>query len=104
MALRPNQQALSLSKLYEISQESSYNGLTARIFINSGTVDIYGSDSATEPISLATMTLNTVNTGVSGIAEFSKSLPRYIAIKQKTGTTTELVVTYLNCDDKGSIA
>ena len=104
MALRPDQQALSLLKLYEISQENRYGGQTARIFINSGTVDIYGSDSATQPISLATMTLNTVNTGVSGIAEFSESLPRYIAIKQKTGTTTELVVTFLNAVDKGAIS
>lgn len=103
MALRPNQQALSLLKLYEISQDNKYAGQTARIFINSGTVDIYGSDSATEPISLATMTLNSVNTAVSGIDEFSQSLPRYIAIKQNGGTTTEIVVTFLNAVDKGAI-
>ena len=41
MALRPDQQALSLLKLYEISQENRYSGQTARIFINSGSVNIW---------------------------------------------------------------
>ena len=50
------------------------------------------------------MTLNSVNTAVTGIAEFSKSLPRYMAITQNSGTTTELVVTFLNAVDKGAIS
>lgn len=92
---------LALSRLYRTGAAGSK--AKARLFINSGTVSVYGSDSATQPASLAAMTLNTENTGVSGIVKFDV-VPKYIAIVQESGTTTELVSYGLNAVNLAAIS
>lgn len=107
MGLERRQRLLSLGTLYQtgimeddiVIGEQRYPNL----FINSGTVDVYGSNSATQPTSLSSMVLNDENTGVSGIVKF-EIVPKWIAIVQNTGTTTELVSYGINASAMGAIS
>jgi len=90
--------AIDLDKVYAtnrkagISEIKKYNAI--KLWINSGTVDVYGSDSETKPTALSQMTLNTENTAVGGHKAFN-AVPAWIAIVQNTGTTTDMTVTGL---------
>jgi hypothetical protein len=105
MALREwYQTAIELDKLYKV--EGSGRGaeqISPNIWINSGSVDIYVSQSATEPAALSDMTLNSDDTAVSGTAEF-KIIPNYIAVVQNSGISTEIVLSGLSQADKGAIS
>lgn len=106
MALKSYQTAMTLSRLYDASKaqiSGDSDQMVPNLYINSGTVDVYGSNSATKPANLAAMTLDTENTGVSGVNAFS-IIPRWIAVKQNGGATTELVATGLELEDQGAIA
>ena len=103
MALIPNEQiSLSLNRLYEISikKELFNNGvfsqLRPNIFIKDGTVNVYHSNSATVPTQTSEMTLASNDTNITGEQTFTRSIPKYIAIIQNTGTTTEIVGSGLN--------
>lgn len=97
----PFETTLLLGRLYRTGPAGTQRN--ARLFINSGTVSVYGSDSATQPTALSQMTLNTENTGVSGIKEFGL-VPKYIAIVQASGTTTELVSYGINAVNLAAIS
>lgn len=110
MALKEYQQTLALNKLYEAKLapiRESNEQLAPSIWINSGTVDIYKSQSATEPADLANMTLNTADAAVAGVVSFDlqgSTIPRYIAIDQDTGTSAEIIATGLSIVDLGAIS
>lgn len=85
-----NQQTAEVSKLYLANP--SYG---ARVFIGlDGTVDVYGSDSATIPTTFAEMDCPEANEGVTGILMLGIT-PRYLAFKSNTGTP-EIILT--NCN------
>lgn len=109
--VQPNQETLSLGTLYLCSathlgqpSEVDYRWQGNRsIWINSGTVNIYVSNSATQPTALSSMTLSTDDTGVSGIGALDV-IPRWIAIVQASGTSTEIVLTGVDVESKGAIS
>ena len=107
MAVERRKQTLLLNHLYKVIEDPSRPGVNYMqqpfLFINSGTVDVYGSNSETVPVSFATMTLNDENTAVKGVIGFS-IIPTYIAIKQNVGDTTELTVRGTNFIDMGAIS
>lgn len=107
MTLLTGQNTLTLSTLYEarsaVTGEIMESQLEPNIFINSGSVDIYGSNSATQPANLAAMVLTTGNTNVAGVEAFGV-IPRWIAVVQNTGTTTELVASGVRVTGRGAIA
>ena len=107
MATEKGQTTIELDTLYEASKMVGITKideqLETNLFVNSGTVNVYGSNSGTQPVSIATMTLNSENTAVGGIVPF-KVIPRWIAIVQNSGTTTELVTTGVRTIDRGAIS
>lgn len=82
------EETLSLGTLYKVGPIGP-QGQT-RLFVNSGTVNVYGSDSLTQPTAISEMTLNAENENVSGVLSFGV-IPKWLAITQNSGTTTELV-------------
>ena len=97
---------IALNRLYKSNKGIGINKvdlqLNPNIFINSGTVNIYGSNSKIQPTSVSDMTLNAENTAINGVVLFDV-IPTWIAITQNSGTTTEIVLTGVNAQDKGSI-
>ena len=105
MSLKNYQTALTLSKLYACKVGYSSHGgdqLKPNIWVNSGTVDIYTSNSATQPANLAAMTLGTSGTGVGPEILFN-AVYNYIAVVQDTGTTTELNISGVDVELLGAI-
>lgn len=98
--------SLALKTLYKVSRRvgianiKKYNSI--KMWINSGSVDIFGSDSETRPTSLSEMTLNPENSNVSG-HDYFDAIPVYLAIRQNTGTTNEVIVTGLELENLGNI-
>ena len=105
MALLGGQQAASLDTLYQCEQVTSglFGQKNSNIFINSGTVDVYHSNSATQPTALSDMVLSTDDTAIGGATEFN-IVPKYIAIVQNTGTTTEIVLSSVKITSLGAIS
>jgi hypothetical protein len=107
MALESGQQQIiQLSTLYKLSKNNNNNvrkQIAHSYWINSGTVDVYTSDSATQPTALSNMTLNSEDTNVGGKNAFGE-LASYIAFVQNTGTTTELILNNVNAESLGSIS
>lgn len=107
MTLLDGQNIVQLNTLYEVRSKVGISNIDAQLganlAVNSGSVDVYGSNSPTQPTALSEMTLEDLDTNISGITEFAL-LPRYIAFVQNTGTTTELVTTGLNVVERGSIS
>lgn len=107
MALRPDQQALELNKLYSITIPIEYSSKldthSANIWIDDGTVDIYVSNSAIKPTSITAMTLS--NNAVSGLELLDNPpYPTYTAFKQDSGTTSEIVLSMAKAIDLGAIS
>ena len=98
MTLTGNQTALTLSHLYSISEQGTatannpFRQIQPNLFVNSGTVSVYGYNGATKPTALSGMVLNSTPTVVAGILPFD-ILPTYIAVVQVSGTSTEVVIT-----------
>ena len=106
MALEAYQQTLTMGRLYAIKVSSPLSGserIGKFIWVNSGTVDIKASASATQPAVSTDMTLNTEDAGVAGTHVF-QTLTNYIWIAQNTGTTTEIVISGVEAEDLGVIA
>jgi hypothetical protein len=108
MALNVNfQQAISLNKLYKVNKKPVLSGeseqLVTNLYVNSGNVDVYGYNGATEPSSLSDMVLNHENTEVYGTIPFF-AIPSYIAIVQNEGTTTELILTGFEAEEIKNIS
>lgn len=110
MALKDYQEALSLDTLYEVTlapRTSQSEQIAPSIWINTGSVDIYASQSASVPAALSNMTLNSEDTAVEGIASFDlqgNTVPRYIAVTQNTGTSTEIIASGLSIESLGAIS
>lgn len=103
MTLRTYQTPFLLSHLYKIKMFGGGSGLgetiSPRITSVGGIVDVYGSED--EPTGLTLANLATKMALMkSGVAlESFNSLPNYIAVIQKTGTSTELVLTSIQIEE-----
>lgn len=110
MALKEYQKTLTLDRLYEVKLAPirySREQIAPSIWVNTGSVDVYASQSATVPAALANMTLNEEDTAIDGIASLDlqgNTIPRYIAVTQNTGTSTEIIATGLSILDLGAIS
>lgn len=97
---------IQLNHLYQITLPLSYNGHQGAfkpfLFINSGTVDVYGSSSLTQPTSLSNLVLEGDATAIEGYGIF-ELIPSYIVVKQNTGTTTEIILSGLEVKDLGEL-
>lgn len=101
MALKEYQTFLELNKLYEVKERGGVSGteqLKPNIYIKGGSVDIYGSNSATEPTGFADMGLTSNDTNVSAVKGLDV-LPRYIAIQENTATVSEIVVSGIDVEE-----
>lgn len=109
--VQPEQDILALDILYLCSatflgraNDVDYRWQGKRnIWIDSGSIDIYSSNSKTQPTQLSDMTLNTEDTNVTGIMALD-IIPRWIYIDQNTGTSTEIVSTGIDVESKGAFA
>jgi len=101
-----DRQQIQLDHLYSITLPNSFNSQQGAfkpyIYINSGTVDVYGSGGLSQPQSLSDLTLEDENTAVDGFDIFDL-IPTYIVVKQNTGTSTEIVVSGLKLNDLGEL-
>lgn len=105
MALLNFQKAIELDKLYEveIGSNAGTEQLRQSLFIKGGTVDVYGSNSATEPTSYSDMELREQDTDLKGVIPFD-TIPRYIAVKENTATVTELILSGVGCKELGTVS
>lgn len=92
MTLKTFQKQLSLDTLYKVNLDyhAAADQVQPNIFINSGTINIYAYNGATEPDYLNDMVLQSTSTNLSGLIPFSV-IPTYIAITQNTGTSSEII-------------
>jgi len=100
-----NKQQLQIGRLYELSIPNPFLNLGVYkpyIYINSGSIDIYGSDSNTQPLSLLNMASVASSTDIAGFSDFN-IIPRYIAISQNIGSSTEIFISGISCKDLGAI-
>lgn len=96
---------IELNHLYKLNLPNVLACLSYKpyIYVNAGTVDVYGSGCLTQPTSLSEMTLEDENTAVDGFDIF-ECIPEYICVKQNTGETTEIVVAGLKVIDLGELS
>lgn len=104
MVLKSYQKQINLDTLYEVSLNgaAASDQLKQNIYVNSGAVDIYTSNSATAPTYLNDMVLDATSSNLSGIVPFLV-IPNYIAIVQKSGTSAEIILSGLETKSLGSI-
>lgn len=99
---------LEVGKLYLVEQVKEDGEVGPQgepnLWINSGTVNVYGSGSLTAPVALSGMTLNAENTGVGPGHVLIAMAPTYIALTQASGTSTEIVIYGISVTDLGAIA
>lgn len=91
-------ETLQLNTLYHISPALHFfnnNVLFPSIFISSGSINVYASNSISKPELLSEMVLPSENTNISEFDSFY-SIPSYIYLVQNNGTTTEIVVEGIN--------
>ena len=104
MALRNYQTAISLGTLYEIKLSAASGlgeGLAPRISVKGGTVSVYFSDSATQPATLAEMSLDKA----LAKSEFFNAIPVYMAVVQDGGTVSEVILSSIQIiENLGAIA
>jgi hypothetical protein len=105
MTLQRFEKTLALNKLYGVSASATTasDEFNPSIWVNSGSVDIYCSDSATKPTALSTMTLNLSDTAISG-KNVIECLGSYISLKQNIGTSTEIIISGVDTQDLGAIS
>jgi len=98
-------EVLELDKLYEVAKRggsSASEQLEPSFWLDQGSVDVYVSNSLTQPTSRSQMTLDTDDVNISGIRQFGV-IPTYIFVTQNTGSPTEIVVAGLEVEDLGVI-
>lgn len=105
MTLQRFEKTLSLNKLYRVSASATTasDEFNPSIWINSGSIDIYCSDSATQPTALSQMTLNASDTAIIG-KNIIECLGTYMALKQNTGTSTEIIISGIEAQNLGAIS
>lgn len=96
---------IQLNHLYRILLPNTlaYINYKPYIYINKGTVNVYGSGCLTQPTHLSDMTLEQENTAVDGFDTFD-CIPEFICVTQNAGTTTEIVVAGLKVTDLGELS
>lgn len=89
-----NTETLVLGTLYEVVEYNSTDNkpIADNISIKGGTVDLYSSNSQTQPTSLAEMNIDEYDTDIEGTVKI-KIAPKYLALVQNTGTSTEITLT-----------
>ena len=106
MTLRNYQKNIAVNTLHEI-RLSSPSGLgetiSPRITSIGGLVTVYGSENA--PIGLTIANIATKMALIKDDVAISSfdSIPNYICFIQKSGTSTELVLTSINLEDSGVV-
>lgn len=106
MALKTYQEEVNLSELYEVSLRGGVSGseqINPNIWIDSGSVDVYSSNSATQPASLLDMTLNSDDEGAEGLVALS-TIPRFLAFVQNAGTSSEVILSGVQVESQGAIS
>ena len=96
---------LALDTLYEVAKRggsSASEQLEPSFWVSDGSVDVYVSNSLTQPTALSEMTLDTDDVAIGGIRQFGV-IPTYILVKQNTGSSTEVVVAGLEVEELGVI-
>lgn len=106
MALREYQTNLVLNKIHNIRMKSA-SGLgetiSPRITSVGGLVTLYGCENAPTGVTLANVATKMALIKDNIAIESFVSLPNYIVAVQKSGTSTELVLTSINLEDAGTI-
>ena len=106
MALKEYQTTLVAGKLYELKKLGGVGGtelLKPTIWIKDGAIDLRESNSATQPATVANMTLSSANTNITGLKELNY-VTRYITLVVNVTSPTEIVVTGMEVNDLGAIA
>jgi len=106
MSYNTTQVNLSLDKLYKISavnQDIISKNISHSIWVNSGSIDLYGADLNVPPVSLSEMTFNPEDAGLNGKTKLEAST-NYILLKQNTGTSTVITLTGFNVEDLGELS
>jgi hypothetical protein len=104
MALKSYQSAVALNTLF---QTTLINGLgeslKPRITSIGGLVTIYGSENEPVGLTLANIATKMALVGDDVIIKAFESFPNYIAVIQKSGTSTELVISCIQIDSVQTI-
>lgn len=99
MALKSYQSTVALNTLF---QTTLINGLgeslKPRITSIGGLVTIYGSENEPVGLTLANIATKMALVGDDVIIKAFESFPNYIAVIQKSGTSTELVISCIEID------
>lgn len=108
MPLRSYQADFDLNNLYEIQITPGSSGLgeilRPRITALPGTVTVYGSEKEPTGLTLANIATKMVLIKDDVVMDPFVSIPNYLAIVQKSGTSTELVFSSISIiDDLGVI-
>jgi len=107
MALREYQTDLALNTIHEIKLKGGGSGLGevigARITSVGGTITLYGSENEPTSVTLANVDTKMALIMDNLVIQTFTSLPNYIVAVQKTGTSTELVLTSVELEDAGTV-
>ena len=106
MALRDYQTDIAINTLHEIRLKVASGlgeTLSPRITSVGGLVTVYGSEEAPTGLTLANITDKMALIKDDVAIESFVSLPNYICLVQKSGTSTELVLTAIALEDVGTV-
>lgn len=105
MALQRYEKLLEINTLYKTSAsaKTANDKFAPSIWVNSGAINIYVSDSATKPTSLTEMTLSTSDSNISG-KNIIQCLGTYMALIQNSGTSTEIIISGVDIESLGAIS
>ena len=106
MTLLNYQTEIQIGRLYKLLATNVPGNpqLRPNIAVDSGSVDVYSSNSATQPASLSDLSIaGDDDEDVSGIQEIY-IIPRYMVIVQNQGTSTEVILSQCQAEDLGAIS
>lgn len=108
MTLRNYQKNISLANLYELKLSVASGlgeSLSPRISSVGGDLTLYASEEQPTGLTLANIATKMSLIGDDVVMEAFISVPRYFAAIQKSGTSTELVITCIDIEeDLGAIS
>lgn len=106
MALREYQTTFALNTIYNINLKGGGSGLgetlKPRITSIGGTLTLYGSENEPTGVNLANVATKMALIKDNITIQAFESLPNYICAVQKSGASTELVLTCINLLDSGT--
>lgn len=106
MALREYQTDLALNTIHQIrmaSQSGLGETIAPRITSVGGLITLYGSENEPAGVTLANVATKMALIKDNLAIESFTSLPNYIVAVQKSGTSTELVLTSIDLEDAGTV-